>query len=349
MLPFALIIHMIFGIYFLSNEDIFPTTLNISLDTESFTKNMVSNPFLQEAIDKCVKCLPYTLLTALFIIVFLFEKSIFEFLKRIFRKAKVYTKRFSLDTFKNNYKKITYFSLPNYNMALNPQYKKLLKLNMVDYKSIQCFMEGSTLKNLILKKKSISAKPEKEKDEFINEIIKKDIDEDTGPIPKPEQLENNDLSFSEDEEDDMENDYAVFEDEEMGLKDVTNNISEDVKENDRVDVGLKEVEKKVGEGEGDKVNKENLDDTQNKEVKENSLNDTTNKEEKEQDQKNNPENKIEAKDNKEQKDEKIQEDKKEEESKEQEDKKKDEPKEEENKEQEDKKEDEPKDDQKKDQ
>lgn len=149
MIPFAIIIHMIFGIYFLSNDDVFPTSLNLSMGLGELTNNITNVKFFQEVINKSVRCLPYTVLLLLIIIAFVFENSIFWFFKRVICNKKIYNANDKLDTYSNNYERIKYFSLPNYNMALNPQYRRLLKLTLVNYKSIKSFADGSSLQNII--------------------------------------------------------------------------------------------------------------------------------------------------------------------------------------------------------
>ena len=313
MIPYALIVHMLFGIYFLSNEDIFPTTLNISLNTDSFTKNIVNNAFLQEIIDKAVKCLPYSILTAMMILVFLFEKSIFSFIKSAFKKGKILARTESLECFKKNYKKIKYFSLPNYNMALNPQYKKLLKLNMVDYKSIQCFVQGSTLTNLILKKKTMqSKKVVLENSKSIEKIIEEDVEDFSESLPvdgeieaqydeeavRDEEFMDNISAMSEEEEEDSErmaiNEMEKFE-QDLVDEEKKNLIVETENKEEEVIERISEVEEEVKPKEDEFIiidvdkadNKEEIKEKARKEVIKEDI-----KQERREDVKEEPEDKI---------------------------------------------------------
>ena len=158
-IPLAIVIHMIFGIYFLGNEEVFPSTLNLSMGFDQKTEGITSIRFFQDFIDRAVRCLPYTILLCLVIITLFLENSIVLLLKGIFSKSKVHAINDNLGTYTDNYEKIRYFSLPNYNMALNPQYRKLLKLSLVNYNSIRSFTDGSSLKNIIESTNMLEDKP----------------------------------------------------------------------------------------------------------------------------------------------------------------------------------------------
>lgn len=149
LLPFAIILHALFGIYMLSSDDVFPESISWSMGLFSIETSSTNRTFIQSVLHRGLKCLPYSILLGIIIIVFLFENSIFWFCKTYIFAKKIHAANDKIGTYTENYDKIKYFSLPSYNMAIHPQYKRLLKLTLVNYKSIKSFAEGSSLQNLI--------------------------------------------------------------------------------------------------------------------------------------------------------------------------------------------------------
>jgi len=136
-IPAALIIHMVFGIYFFSNEEIFPSEITFNNFYKEFNQLIHTNEFFKGIFQKCYKCLPYTLEMLLFLVIFLFQDVIEFIIQRIQarRKTKVLHYSHDIDTYTANYKRISYFSLPNYNIALNPKYRELLKAMLLQFSS----------------------------------------------------------------------------------------------------------------------------------------------------------------------------------------------------------------------
>jgi hypothetical protein len=146
-IPAALIIHMAFGIYIYSNEEIFPFSITFNTFYKQFSSWITTNEFFTEIIRKCYKCLPFFIEMVLFFAVFLFEDLVELIINRIkaSNKNKVFTHEHEIASYTNNYKKIAYFSLPNYNIALNPKYRELLKMMLVQFKTFKDFAKPPSM------------------------------------------------------------------------------------------------------------------------------------------------------------------------------------------------------------
>lgn len=127
LLPFALIIHCLFGMYIITNLSIFPLTYEDYLETlvapEPYTN--ISN-YIAAVYKRCNRCLPYTLMTVVIIVVCLFEKVLIRVFQ-VFKSKKIETQtNLNMNNYVTNYEKIKYFSLPNYNFTETPDYEQLL-------------------------------------------------------------------------------------------------------------------------------------------------------------------------------------------------------------------------------
>lgn len=136
-IPAALVIHMIFAIYTLSNETIFPFFTTFYFNFNTFNDLSNSNQFFKVVFFRAYKCLPLTILTIIFTLVFICQDAIDMFVNYLEKKRKVidFGKTYKFGTYTDNYSKISAFTLPNYNIAINPKYQNLLKLLFENFKT----------------------------------------------------------------------------------------------------------------------------------------------------------------------------------------------------------------------
>ena len=146
-IPFSIFIHCFLAIYTLTNENIYPFTLKDS-DFNFYIDNINQKSFINDFIIRCYKVLPYTILFSFFVILYFFEKFFMILFFIILKKKKDDSE--NLKTYDKCYKEIAYYSLPNYNMALNPKYKNILKLSFPLFYKIKSFIiAGNSIKNII--------------------------------------------------------------------------------------------------------------------------------------------------------------------------------------------------------
>ena len=79
-IPFAIIIHLLFGIYSISNENIFPFDLK-NIDIEEFLKNISEKGFIEDFLSKNKNILPYSITSLFIIVILIFEKVIHRLYK----------------------------------------------------------------------------------------------------------------------------------------------------------------------------------------------------------------------------------------------------------------------------
>ena len=152
-IPFCIFIHFFFGIYILTNENIYPFTLKDS-DFDLYIENINKKHFLNDLLLRCYKILPYTILFIFFIILYFFEKF-FTILFFIILRKKKSKDLGNLRKYDECYKEIAYYSLPNYNMALNPKYKNILKLSFPLFYKIKSFILAGNSINKIISKNNL--------------------------------------------------------------------------------------------------------------------------------------------------------------------------------------------------
>lgn len=183
-IPAALIIHMIFGIYIFSNEEIFPSNITFNNFYKEFDDLIQASQFFKTIFQKCYKCLPYTLEMLLFLIIFLFEDLIDFIIARIQarKKTKVMHHSHDIDTYTANYKRISYFSLPNYNIALNPKYRELLKAMLLQFSTM-----GELSKNpsIVVQDNQVKRQPSRKEMEQRVKTVHKQISEFYGTEHNP--------------------------------------------------------------------------------------------------------------------------------------------------------------------
>lgn len=136
-LKIGLIIHMIFAIYFLSNDDIFPTEMNFSLESTSIklTYNDQNSQFY-EIFQRLWKVFPLVIVLALMIIFYFFEFVFFKILIsffQLFKKEKIFSANdIQYDNYDDNLKLIKSHGLANYQIKLNPEYRNILNFSIED-------------------------------------------------------------------------------------------------------------------------------------------------------------------------------------------------------------------------
>jgi hypothetical protein len=183
-IPAALIIHMIFGIYIFSNEEIFPSNISFNNFYKEFDELIQTSEFFEKIFQKCYKCLPYTLEMLLFLVIFLLEDFIDFIVARIQagKKTKVMHYSHEIDSYTANYKRIAFFSLPNYNIALNPKYRELLKAMLLQFGTM-----GDLSKNpsVVIQDNPMKRQPSRKETEQKITTVNQQISEFYGTETKP--------------------------------------------------------------------------------------------------------------------------------------------------------------------
>ncbi len=146
-LKFGLLIHMIFAMYLMSNNDIFPTTLTFDLEDHGHQVQKDDDSSISLA-DRIERIYPIFIFFVFFCLVFFFEsvlKNPVMKLTRYLKSKKISTLRSGVHDTENTYEqikdKIVEYSLPAYDMKSNPEYKKLADLSTVKYKNIRTFIK----------------------------------------------------------------------------------------------------------------------------------------------------------------------------------------------------------------
>ena len=138
-IPAALMIHMIFSIFSLSNEDIFPfyTTFNYSFN--QFQILVDSSSFFTGVFTRAYKCLPLSILAIIFLLVFICEDLIDRGVNYLNKRSKIIDLGVNVKfcSYTKNYNKIKASTIPNYNIALNPKYENLLKLLFENFQTAE--------------------------------------------------------------------------------------------------------------------------------------------------------------------------------------------------------------------
>jgi hypothetical protein len=125
--PFALILHLLFAIVFLSNADIFPREFTFNYGLDRFLAP-ITNPFLKTVLGRAYQSLPLTILLLLFLVAFIAERPLLPLIDACTLKPEVASFEGDEFSYRESYDRIKHFSLPNYNLKLNPKYERFLKL-----------------------------------------------------------------------------------------------------------------------------------------------------------------------------------------------------------------------------
>lgn len=106
--------------------------------------------FIEDFLAKNENIFPYSITAAFIIIMLIFEK-VGNRIYKLFTCCLVENnelKDFKL--YEDCYREISYYSLPNYNMALNPKYRTLLKLKLTKFYKLKQFLRaGPSLQKII--------------------------------------------------------------------------------------------------------------------------------------------------------------------------------------------------------
>lgn len=131
-IPYALIIHMVFGVIFFSNDAIFPDQFTFTYGLESFKKR-VGTGFFGLLFVRAYKVLPYSIETLMFFLVFVTESTLLPIAESVFLKKETIELEGDDMSFRENFEKIKFASLPNYNIKFNPRYERFLKLSASNF------------------------------------------------------------------------------------------------------------------------------------------------------------------------------------------------------------------------
>ncbi len=175
-LKIAIILHVSFAIYFLSNEEIFPTGIELDINTDD-----IEHEFLSELFMRLWRVFPLVLFWAFIIAVYFFHvffaHLVFGLLK-YFKTKRIYRENIDIDTYKSNLHKIKLSHLENYQMMKNPEYKRLLQFSKDDLKEIRSFIKNSSVNELIeMTSFEVKAQENKlaEKNDFEVDVLKQPL------------------------------------------------------------------------------------------------------------------------------------------------------------------------------
>lgn len=143
-IPYALIIHMVFGIVFLSNSMIFPDQFTFTYGLETF-KRRVGTGFVGLSLTRAYKVLPYSIQTLMFFLVFVTESTLLPIVEGVFLKKETTELEGDDMSFRDNFERIKYASLPNYNIKFNPRYERFLKLSASNFDEAKYRKQRRTL------------------------------------------------------------------------------------------------------------------------------------------------------------------------------------------------------------
>lgn len=139
-LPFSIVLHLLMSLFMLGNWEVYPTS-NQALDESNIDS---VGRMISDSIGKSIWLSLYSgAVLGLLVLEFLLHSVIVSFLsqRRVLPESE-------LGSYKDNYDKIKYFGLPNYNIALNPKYKSLLKMDLVNHQSLNDFLKRYSFENL---------------------------------------------------------------------------------------------------------------------------------------------------------------------------------------------------------
>ena len=122
-LPFALLIHLAFSIFFYSEETIFPNSSVFDAQWDNFfNKAHIKNTFIESFMKGCGKSLPLFILMIIVIAMMFFESVFYKTLAIILTYRPMSSRN---RTYTENYKKIKYNSMPGYDFTYLRKYSKL--------------------------------------------------------------------------------------------------------------------------------------------------------------------------------------------------------------------------------
>lgn len=126
-IPPALLLHMVFAIVFLTDQEVFPVDATFNFGLRKFQEPL-TNRFVSMFLSRAYQALPLTIELLLFALAFLSEGIFWKLIESCTLKEEVRLYEGDDFSYRESFERIKLLSLPNYNIKLNLKYERFLKL-----------------------------------------------------------------------------------------------------------------------------------------------------------------------------------------------------------------------------